>query len=333
MVPSAEFVTELLGTPFHFPPPAAFLYSWLVAFDFQTAALVWCLLMFAALLASGWLLTEMFSDNSHSSLLPLTLLLCLGPSAETFAYCQTNFLLLLCVSIYMLNVRSFAGGALIGFAAVTIKPIAALFLLFALMKRYYTPLFGAACMVTVMLVLSSMSYGWSNVLAYFVSDLPSALPSNMYVQEINQSLLSASLRLTSYDYVNLSPLFSPAFLGAAFLLTGITLLFAATCSKQHETRALLSVIILALLCYPGTLTHYSVLLIVPLLYSISKNERFAPYILVSVLVLTSIDSWKTGTFTLLLCWGWSIIPFAQMALGHLLGERAERKTSAVLGLN
>lgn len=333
IAPSDTFVGEVLRTPFHFPPPAAFLYSWLPAFSFESAALLWMLAMLGALLLCGWLLTKAFPNSKHSSLLPTAALLSLGPSAQTFVYCQTNFLMLLCLTLFILYRRSFFGGAILGIAALVVKPFAALLLLFALFRGRNTPLIGAACSATAMLTLSAIAFGWNNTLAYFVTDLPDALPREMFVQEINQSLLAATLRLTSYDFINNPPLLSPAFILIGFILTALTAIFTATADEKSEKRMLLSVLLLALLCYPATLTHYSVLLVLPILFSIEENEPFAPFLAVIVFALTSIDSWKIGTLALLVCWSWSVLPAAVAAAERVRQGRPGLLRRLKLGLN
>lgn len=316
VTPSDTFTSELLGTPFHFPPPAAFLYAWLSAFDYRTAALIWMSLLAAAFFVCAMLLAHLMKGSEHSRLLPPAILGCLGPTAETFSYCQTNFFLLLCVLAFWLRRRRAAGGAVLGAGALVIKPIAALFLLHSLFTRSVAPILGALITGAALFISSAAVFGWTNVAAYFVSDLPNALPSEMYVQEINQSLLAATLRVTDYDYQGGSPLLSPVFIAVAFLLTAATAGLCAARPARMDDYAVCAVLLLALLCYPGTLTHYSVLLVLPLTAAVLARDDAAPTLVLLIMTLTAVDSWKTGTLALLICWSWAVRPLAREALAR-----------------
>jgi hypothetical protein len=80
------------------------------------------------------------------------------------------------------------------------------------------------------------------------------------------------LRLTGTN-PGAQPVFFPPFVVAAGLLTGITLAANLRLPQELQHLGIGSITALALLVYPGTLTHYSVALVIPVFLAWSVRER------------------------------------------------------------
>ena len=123
---------------------------------------------------------------------------------------------------------------------------------------------------------------------YFMSNpIVLKMPNYLYTEDINQSLLATILRLTNFDFSAGSPYLQPIFIITAMLFTGITsfLVFHRKDEQEpYSDYALALTITYALLLFPKTLTHYAVLLIVPILTIWTNRQN------------TSISPWLTLVF-------------------------------------
>ena len=113
--------------------------------------------------------------------------------------------------------------------------------------------------------LTAAKFGLANCLGYFTNNPASRLPDYLYVDLANQSLLATILRLTGKDYAGHSPVTDPGFLAIAAVLVGITGWCIVKRSQSSSEWPLALLVCTVLLIYPATLSHYSVVLIVPIL--------------------------------------------------------------------
>lgn len=265
--PTQEFMAEFY---FFQAPPLIFLFLPLGWFDIHTASFVWYIFLLAVLLLDIVLLWSIYYDRAnYKSLILVTLLvLAFRGTILTLSHAQLNFLVLLAFLSYWRRRGSVAGGIWLG-AGMIIKPILILTLIYPVLRRHWRSLLGVAAAVLLLSATTIAVFGPGMFFGYF-SDNPvmQKMPDYSYTEEANQSLLATILRLTKFDFSDSSPYIQPVFIAAALLITGVTafLLFSQKDeARTHSHLALALTITFALLIFPKTLTHYSVLLISPIL--------------------------------------------------------------------
>jgi len=168
---------------------------------------------------------------------------------------------------------------------VLIKPVCALLMLYVVFRRRWRTLAGAALTVGGASLLTISVFGWHTFAAYFVHSPVARMPTDVYTESMNQSLLAQILRLSYYDFAAGSPLTHPVFVLLAAGLVAATV-FLATRPTADDDLVLALTIPLALLLYPGTLAHYSVDLLVPLLALWSRRHTVPGGALVAIALLT-----------------------------------------------
>ncbi len=260
--PSTTFLKEL---DFPFLPPTIFLYLWLGWFNFQTAYGLWYVFHSLFLLLDALLLYRIFLPGSGvmGGALVLLLLLTLPGTGATFWFGQTNFLVLFGL-LLLLQYRDRPLGG-IGLALGTFtKPYVLLLLPYAVVKKRWRVVLGMLGTLAAGFLLTLVVFGPGPLVSYFTKD-PSERAESAYLDPINQSLLSTILRLTGEDVAGRSPILHPLYLAIALSLCAVTGWLVLRLENRHSGWAIALVLITILIIYPGTLTHYSVQLIIPIL--------------------------------------------------------------------
>jgi hypothetical protein len=99
---------------------------------------------------------------------------------------------------------------------------------------------------------------------YFRSNPAGREPAFAFVEVVNQSLLAVMLRLRGALPDHVSALHEPRYLLAAGILTVATLVLCARPNAPADA-AFAASLLLGLIVYPGALSSYGVVLVVPLL--------------------------------------------------------------------
>jgi hypothetical protein len=146
-----------------------------------------------------------------------------------------------------------------------VKPIVAVLLLYLLLRRQWRPIGSALATLTILSVFTILLFGIATFSSYFTAN-PAArsTPTYVYSEPVNQSLLATILRTTGGTGAR-SPVTEPVYVVLAVALTAITSVLVYRLRTSDPEWALAALVPLALLLYPGTLVHYSLFLIVPLL--------------------------------------------------------------------
>jgi hypothetical protein len=233
----------------------------------STGLAVWYCVQFAALAGAAWLLARAFmpADGWRSACLVLALIVALPASLMNVADAQTNFLLLLLVALALHGRRS-AAGAVWQTLAIWVKPYTAVLLLLDILRGRARRLIVAGITALASLLAAAVVLGPATFAAYLHADPAAREPSFAFAEVVNQSLLAIVLRLHAVLPPHVSIFHEPLYLAGTALLTALTL---ALCTRTRTRRggelefALL--LLLGLLVYPGSLSSYGVVLIVPLL--------------------------------------------------------------------
>ena len=268
------FTREILDTGFLYPPPTIFLVAPIGALDLQPAALVWYLFHSVVLLLCIIMLRRVFLP--HGGMLELgvvaALTLMLNATYTTYVFGQTTFLVLLCLAIFWgLRDRPVSGLALAaGFVA---KPIFAFFFAYPLLRSRWRALAIGVAALAAMLGLTLLVFGGEIFVTYLTSNPVSRAPADLYVLNENQSLLAALLRTSGHDFADSSPLLYPPFVIAASSIVAVTLLLTYRLPPSRSELALAIAVPAALLIYPQSLEHYTMLLLAPMLYLWTRSEE------------------------------------------------------------
>lgn len=263
--PSEGLVNELF---FFYPPPSLFLFVPLGFTDIHTAYILWNIIQGVMLVLVIHLLKRLFwtpHDHIQNTLSITTLVILFTPTVFTIEMGQLNIILLLFVLLFWKDRDSFRGGIWLAIASF-VKPIALFLLLYVLLKRKWQ-LFGSMLVsMAVISIVTILCFGSDMFISYFIDNpISSDMPLYLYTEEINQSILGNILRITNYDIANHSPYVHPLFIGAVLTLLAISSLTIYFLDQNNEDWLLGLNITLALLVFPKTLTHYSFLLLVPML--------------------------------------------------------------------
>jgi len=273
---SVPFSDELLGeTVFLHPPPTLFLFAPLGWFDMRTSCLLWQVFHATLLIVSIlWLWRAFFPDADWTALLLVALLtLMLRSTLETVRFTQVNFLsLALFLGVWQWRSKVL-GGVLLGLALI-VKPVFFLIPLYLLARGHLRAIVGVAITAVATSAASVLVFGWEMFLGYFrANPLSRDLPHYFYTEWINQSLLATSLRLTGQDLAVHGPYSNPLFWTGAAIFAAVSAWTIWRLPRDRDDWALAIALVLSLLLFPKTLSHYGVLLLPPLLLVWSRRDR------------------------------------------------------------
>lgn len=269
--PSPDMLAELL---FLQTPPSAFLYAPLGAFDVQTACVLWYVIQAAVIACVVVLLSRTFlsKEGMLGVALCTTLLLSSLPARDTIWLAQTNFLILVTLLLFWRSPTKFAGGFALG-TGILIKPILALFPIYLFLTRQWKPFFGVIAAGAALSLASIIVFGADMYFAYFLDNpIAHQMPSALYSEGINQSLIATILRTLNVEIDSGHPATMPAFIVLALVLSAASGWAIRQVKTGDSEMPLAIVLTLSLLLFPKTLSHYSVLLIVPMLLFWSRRD-------------------------------------------------------------
>ncbi len=297
-LPSAEFTAAVINVGFPYPPPTIALFLPLGLLNSMPVGLAaWYVIQVVALAAAAWLLarTCMPAAGLAASILIFTCVLALPATQANVGDAQTNFLLLLAITLAFVQ-RTTTMGAVWQLLAFWIKPYVAALFLVDLVGRKYRRLGAAALTAIASFLVAALVLGPRTVLAYFTSNPAGREPAYTFVEPVNQSLLAVILRARGGAPVEMSALHEPIFVGLALLLAAIT---AGLCLRapRGSDLAFALALVLGMLLYPATLASYGVILIVPLLVLWNRRD-VVPGKAVGVIALSAVVAVAQGPLQL-----------------------------------
>lgn len=274
--PSPGFLKELY---FFQLPPLIFLFLPLGWFDIKTATLLWYIFHIAILIFDIVLLWKIiFSGRSYLTLsLVGALTLTLGATLDTLGVAQINFLALLMFLLFWRNYKSMLGGGWLAMGLI-VKPVLAFVLLYLFLKRQWLSILGMVLTLTVLSGVTILVFGPGMFFGYFLDNpIVNNMPDYLYTEIVNQSLLATILRVTDYNFSDTPPYTQPIFVTLALIIVGVTSFIVYQLPDQQDkinsNWSLALTLSGALLIFPKTLTHYSILLIVPFLLIWQNRDR------------------------------------------------------------
>ncbi len=267
MVLSKEFREEIVNVGFWYPPPTIFLFMPLGLFDLHTALIVWYIAQSIILVVSIIALWKWFLPESDWLGLPFvtSLVLMLYSVYQNIYYGQTNFMLLLAVILFLRHKDKWQAG--LWFAlCVLVKPFTAGLILYLLLKRKWSAIGVAVASVVVISLATIMIFGVDNFSSYFRGNSVGQLPTFIYTELTNQSLLASILRITNFQFGKSSPIMHPLFIAIGLVMGLITTWFAYRLDRKYDEVTISLSLMLSVIIYPPSQMFYAILLIIPLLW-------------------------------------------------------------------
>lgn len=248
-----------------YPPPCVVQFYVLGLMPAGVARVAWFSGQWLAAVGCVALLWRLFDARRSVDGVMATaaLFLLFRPTLSTFGFAQTTFLLFACILAYQRSPGPWKRGLWLGLGTV-IKPIAAILALDLLLQRRFRSLVACALPVIGGLAVFIALQGPEGLAKYVQRNpLSEEIAGTFFTEDVNQSLLATLLRLRG-GLPGARPVLYPPFLIASFVLTLISALVVARQRSGNQNLGLAIWIPLALLLYPGSLGHYSVLLLLPM---------------------------------------------------------------------
>ena len=268
----------MLGAGFPYPPPTMLLLWPFALFSLRNGIVLWYLFHVGCLVGCiGLLWRLLFPGSGWPGLAVVTAMLVGIRSTQTTLHlAQTNFLLLLTLLLYWRTRARFQGGLWLA-VGMAVKPWVAILLLLPLVRRRFRVLVGAVAGTLGLFVTAALVFGPSMVETYLRLPAVAQMPTRYFSSVVNQSLLATILRFSAEKHsVHLDPRQSPTalllFVAIAGALTLATLLLAHRLPASRDDLAFCLNVALALMVYPGTLYHYGMMVLAPLLWMWARRE-------------------------------------------------------------
>jgi hypothetical protein len=297
---SNEFLLEIINVGFRYPPMTMFIIAPLGWLPLSSAYIVWLAINLAFFSLDLFLLWKFlfWSDGVFGLILVSALTLMLRNTISTFYTAQTNFLILAFLLLYILQKQKFTSGIWLALAGI-VKPFMFLLTVQIFVERSWKKLAYFAGTIIISAILSLFVFGKATILSYIFGGNINKLPDYVYTEMVNQSLLATLIRNGGGIFPDKSPvLYIPYLLiSGIFLLLNIGIVFFIRSDNSPWATVLL--LESTLILYPGTLEHYCVLLVLPMLMILSQHN-FLPvsklFILGSLISIFILVSFRDGSY-------------------------------------
>jgi len=265
------FISEVVNVGFPYPPPTILYFFPLGFLNFNTALLLWTLFILVFLFGSIYIVYDQFFKECKLNGLMLVLILFLisTPVRATIFYSQTNFILLFLLLLMKKYSDKKFSGIFLALAIFT-KPYMIIFGLVFLLRKKWKPLFYAIFSSLVLIGITAIIFGAKPFMSYLFNNPAKRLPVGVFSEDINQSLQAVLLRhhLITMD----KPIIYIYILIGALLLMSSYLFFYLLKRKLYDYIWAV-VLLVGLMLYPGTLSHYGVLLLFIVFHFFNEKKQ------------------------------------------------------------
>jgi hypothetical protein len=293
------FREEVLNVGFPYPPPTLLLFAWLGLLPFNAAQVLWYLLVLAGGALVIFLVVPQIPTGVprlERTLFAAALVMLSHAATVNVAFGQTLWFGL-AVTLAVMHAGPRLVSGLYAAGALLIKPFLLCVPAYLFLQRYWRSLAASIITYAVVALLVVILFGFETTAAYFSVNPADRVPVWLYSQGINQSLLGTILRLAQpFTPLETRPIAYPPFLVSAVVVLTSTALLAVGLARTRDPLLLSLLLTCALLVYPGTLTHYSVFLIVPTVQllerhpGVMRSPRLFAFILGSLYFLMGAQS-------------------------------------------
>lgn len=280
----AGFISGSVNVGFPYPPPTILYFVPLGYLSYQTALIIWTSFISIFSFACIYLAYSMFfKEYKLKGLMLVAILFFTLPQARgTVFYTQTNFILFFLLLLMKKYSDNKIAGIFLALAFVT-KPYMLIFVLYFIIRKRWNSILYFFLTSVALMGLTLAFFGKAPFLSYIFNNPANRIPKSSFLESINQSLNSVLLR------ANLIAFNHPAtymFISIAIIiLTGSFLLYISKKKLYDNMWDIL--LLIGLIIYPGTLSHYGVLLlfIIYQFFDKSSSIRFNAYLTISIIAL------------------------------------------------
>lgn len=316
-------VEYVVNVGFPYPPPTIIYFLPLGLLPYKTALIYWTIFNLLFVFGSIYLVYIMFFKSEKiNGLMLVTILFFIFPQVQsTIFYSQTNFIVL----FYLLLMKKYAdhkfAGIILALAFLT-KPYMIIFGLFFLLTKKWKTLIYFITSSIFLFGVTIILFGKEPLLSYLFNNPTHRLPIEVYSEGINQSLQAILLRQ------NIISIMKPEIYGLISLGTLLsTTVFSIFLLKRKLYDYIWAILLLSvLIIYPGTLSHYAVLLLFIIFHFFDEKKQlgFDLYLnipIIGIFYYLALDSvFKSMCFLLIIIilkLFWPILPFDQNAQRNL----------------
>jgi len=279
---SDKLAADLVQVGFPYPPSTILYFAPLGFLSFKIALILWT--VFNLLFAFGciYLIYSIYfkSYKSNGILLVSILFFIFLPSLSTINTSQTNFIIL----FYLLLMKKYSdkkiAGVLLALAFFT-KPYMLFFILFFILRKKWGAILYFAVSFILINGLTLVLFGKEVFISYLFDNPTQRIPAASFSEDINQSLNAVLIRhgLITVDH----PEIYLYIILVVFLLSAILLLIYFKRNLYDFIWAIL--VLVSLIVYPGTLSHYGVLLLFIIFQFFNEKGQlgFNPYLSIAII--------------------------------------------------
>lgn len=289
---------------FPYPPPTMLLFMPLGFLSYDIARIVWLIFVLLSLLGSMFLSYNLYFKEYklRGILLVATLFFFLPPVQSTIFYSQTNFILLfLLLLMKKYSNRNFVGIFLT--LAIFVKPFMVIFAFVPILRKQWKFFIYTILSSLLLIGITALIFGTEPFMTYLLNNPVKRIPSWVFSEDINQSLQAVLIR---HNFITMDkPLIYLYILSCVFLITVFYLFFYLL--KRILYDYIWAVLLLvSLMLYPGTLSHYGVLLlfIIFQLFNEKKQLGFSMYLSIPIIgifyYLSSVSLFSSISFLLII---------------------------------
>lgn len=271
---SDAFRREVLDPGFNYPPPTMLFLEPFGFLEPRVAVVAWALLLVVAFLVATLLLHRLFLRERGPAGLALAgaLVLMLPATLSTLRVLQTNPLTLALLLLFWRDRDRPRAGVWLALLPV-VKPYLGMLWLWPLVRRQMGTIACLALTMVVVAVGTGFFYGFDIYARFLRSDVLHSHPGWIYSQTVNQSLHSTVVRLLGVPEGHNSPLDVPLTLVLTAVLMAVAVVLMWRAQGPRQPWAIAHLLIVTLMVYPGSLQHYHLLLLVPILLAWSDRDH------------------------------------------------------------
>jgi hypothetical protein len=298
---SQDFKSQIIDVGLLSPPITMLFFAPLSSIDYHTSRLILTILIFIFIFGNAVLANIIFVKNDrsfYSFLFILLIIMFLPGTSETIGYNQTNFFLLFFLLLALYKINKPISGFYLAISLI-IKPISGLLVLFFISAKKWKPVIYFAATLIALFSITASLWGFQNISGFFQSPPTQRLPQQIYLQNINQSLIAVLNR--NLQRYSLSKIFiNSIYYFCALIMIVLSYIASKGLNKLNLYLSFFVFVLCMLMIYPSSLWHYMVYLTPLLIYFLLQKQNKKYF---WIIILPAISFLGTEVFfTYLILW-------------------------------